>query len=152
MSHVKSLLAALALLASPQAFAGTCSFTPAGGTLVNFGTYFALTGDKDAQANLNFTCLPTGLELTVAYTVQISAGLSANALQRRLYFGGSALAYNLFTDPARTQVFGDGNGGTSVVAGSCTALCPVPVYGRLYGAQSGPAGPYSDAVTVQINF
>jgi len=146
-----ALLGLVALLPRP-AQAGTCTFALASSTLVNFGTYFALSGDKDQQGNIAFTCLPTGLELLVAYTVQINAGLSGNALQRRMFFGGSSLRYNLFADAARTQVLGDGTGGTTTVAGTCVALCNVPVFGRLYGAQSGPAGPYSDAVTVSINF
>lgn len=153
--HRRALLSigVFCLLALPRgAWAGTCSFTPSGGTLVDFGTYFALSGDVNRQGNLDFTCLPSGLELTVAYTLQISAGLSANQLDRKLYLGASALRYNLFRDPARTQVFGDGNSGTGIVAGSCATLCTVPVYGRLYAAQSGPAGPYSDAVTISINF
>lgn len=146
-------LALLALLALPQtAAAGTCSFTPTGGTLVNFGTYFALGGDVDRAGNISFICLPTGLELFVSYTLQISAGLSANQLERRMYFGGSSVRYNLFKDAARTQVFGDGTSGTGTVAGNCATLCLVPVYGRLYGAQSGPAGGYGDAVTININF
>lgn len=146
------LIGFFCLLALPRgAWAGTCSFAT-GGTLVDFGTYFALSGDVNRQGNLEFNCLPTGVELGVAYTLQIGAGLSANQLDRRLYMGASALRYNLFLDPARTQVFGDGNSGTGTVAGSCAALCTVPVYGRLYAAQSGPAGPYSDAVTISINF
>lgn len=147
------LAALLALLALPRgAWAGMCSFTPTGGTLVDFGTYFALSGDVDRQGDLNFTCLPTGLELLVSYTLQISAGISANQLDRRMYRGASSLRYNLFKDAARTQVFGDGNSGTGTVASSCATLCTVPVYGRLYGAQSGTAGGYTDAITISINF
>ena len=146
-------LALLGLLALPRtASAGTCSFTSSGGTLVDFGTYFALSGDVSRQGNLNFTCLPTGLELFVSYTLQISAGLSGDQLNRRMYFGGSSLRYNLFKDAAHAQVFGDGNSGTGIVASTCATLCTVPVYGRLYGAQSGNAGAYADAVTISINF
>jgi len=152
--RVRTALLLLAGLSGlPQtSHAGTCSFTPTGGTLVDFGTYFALGGDVNRQGNLNFTCLPTGLEVLVSYTLQISPGLSGDQLNRRMYFGGSSLRYNLFKDAARTQVFGDGNSGTGTVAGTCATLCTVPVYGRLYGAQSGTAGPHSDAITVQINF
>ena len=153
MKNLRPLLYLIVLLALPRgAWAGTCSFTPSGGTLVDFGTYFALSGDVNKQGNLNFTCLPTGLELFVSYTLQISAGISTNQLDRRMYMGASSLRYNLFKDAARTQVFGDGNSGTGTVAASCATLCTVPVYGRLYGAQHGTAGPYGDAVTISINF
>jgi len=119
---------------------------------VDFGVYIALGGDLNKQGNLNFNCLPTGLELLVNYTITLSSGLSGNQLERRMYQGAGSLRYNLFRDAARTQVFGDGNSGTATVAGSCVALCTVPVYGRLYGAQTGTAGGYADAVTVTINF
>jgi spore coat protein U-like protein len=153
MRSLSALLLLAGLLGLPQtSHAGTCSFSASGGTLVDFGTYFALGGDINKQGNLSFTCLPTGLEVFVSYTLQISAGLSTNQLNRRMYFGSSSLRYNLFKDAARTQIFGDGNSGTGTVAGTCATLCTVPVYGRLYGAQSGTAGPHSDAITVSINF
>ena len=149
----RRLLALLLLCAAPQsAWAGSCSFSTSGGTLVDFGLYIALGGDLNKQGNVSFNCLPTGLELLVNYTVTIGSGLSGNALERRLYQGAGSLRYNLFRDAARTQVFGDGSSGTATAAGSCVALCTVPVYGRLYGAQTGTAGGYADAVTVTINF
>ena len=149
----RRLLALALICACPQsAWAGSCSFSSSGGTLVDFGVYIALGGDLNKQGNLSFNCLPTGLELLVNYTVTLSSGLSGNVLERRMYQGAGSLRYNLFRDAARTQVFGDGNSGTATVAGSCAALCTVPVYGRLYGAQTGTAGGYADAVTVTINF
>ncbi len=153
--HHAALAILLGLSVMPRAaWAGTCSFSSSGGTLVDFGTYFALSGDLDRQGNISFTCLPSGLELFVSYTLQIGSGLSTDQLNRRMYMGASSLRYNLFKDAARTptQIFGDGNSGTATVAGTCLTLCTVPVYGRLYGAQSGTAGPYADAVTVSINF
>lgn len=157
MKHRNRLAAAglIAWLALPTlAQAGSCTFTPSGGTLADFGTYFALSGDVDRQGNLLFTCLPSvlPLELTVSYTVQVSSGLSANQLERRMYRGASSLRYNLFKDAARTQILGDGNSGTGILSGNCATLCTLPVYGRLYGSQSGTAGAYSDAVTITINF
>lgn len=156
MKHRNRLAAAglIAWLALPtQVQAGSCTFTPSGGTLTDFGTYFALGGNIDKQGNLLFTCVPTPiLELFVSYTVQVSSGLSANQLDRRMYRGASSLRYNLFKDAARTQVLGDGNSGTGILSGTCLTLCTLPVYGRLYGSQSGSAGAYSDAVTITINF
>lgn len=149
----RRLLALLLLCAAPQsAWASSCSFSASGGTLVDFGLYIALGGDLNKQGNVSFNCLPTGLDLLVNYTVTIGSGLSGNALERRLYQGAGSLRYNLFRDAARTQVFGDGSSGTATASGTCAALCTVPVYGRLYGAQTGTAGGYADAVTVTINF
>ena len=113
-------LLALALLCTcpPSAWAGSCSFASSGGTLVDFGVYIALGGDLNKPGNINFNCLPTGLELLVNYTVTLSSGLSGNQLERRMYQGAGSLRYNLFRDAARTQVFGDGTSGTATVAGS----------------------------------
>lgn len=146
-------LLAIGAVMPATSWAGSCVFTLSGSTLVDFGTYFSLGGDRDRQGNVQLTCVPTGLELFVSYTLQIGAGLSGTALDRRMYHGGSSLRYNLFKDAARTQVFGDGSNGTGTAAGTCVALCAaVPVYGRLYGAQGGPAGAYADAVSVTVNF
>jgi spore coat protein U-like protein len=152
LRHLAAAALLYGCLCSP-AQAGSCVFTLSGSTLVDFGTYFSLGGDRDQQGNVQLTCTPTGLEVIVSYTLQVGPGLSGNALDRRMYHGSSSLRYNLFKDAARTQVLGDGSSGTGVVTANCVALCAaVPVYGRLYGAQGGPAGAYADAVNVTVNF
>ncbi len=148
-----ALLLGWALLPGWAVAATSCTFTSSGGTLADFGTYFSLGGDKDVQGNVQLNCNATLPDIIVSYTLKIGPGLSGTALTRRMYNGSSSLRYNLFTDPTRTQIFGDGSSGTSFVNNTCALLCtPVPVYGRLYGSQGGTAGAYSDAVTVTVNF
>ena len=71
---------------------------------------------------------------------------------RRLTSGGNGLNYNMYLDPSRTQVFGDGSAGTSKVAGSCAATCIVTIYGRIFGGQSVPGGSYQDSILVTLEF
>ena len=62
------------------------------------------------------------------------------------------LSYNLFTNAARTTIWGDGSGGTGTV--NCIVLltlpCTLTVYGQVPALQNVSAGSYSDAVTVTV--
>ena len=65
------------------------------------------------------------------------------------------LPYNLFCDPAHTQIWADGSGQTCVINGGRVlllggSLTPYPVYGRIKGGHYVPAGSYSDMVTVEV--
>ena len=67
--------------------------------------------------------------------------------------GGNTLTYNLYTDPSRTQVWGDGTGGSNVSNGSGSgAAQTINVYGRISSGQTVPTGTYTDTITVTINF
>lgn len=153
---MRRLVTAIALLLPAAAGAQhSCGFDNPNGVLVDFGTYVALQGDDDATGTIDFTCVPDLLlGPAVAYTISISAGTgSAGSFSpRRLRFGGFGLDYNLYTDPARTTVWGDGTAGTATVGGLCAGSCSALVYGRIFGGQSGAAGPYSDEVVVTIDF
>ncbi len=93
-------------------------------------------------------------------TVEISDGTSSNALARTMLTGGGdPLAYNLYTDIARSTIWDEGSGaaGTGVVTDSGRGM-NVPwtseVFGRvtLLAAQSALPGIYSDDVTVTLVF
>jgi spore coat protein U-like protein len=66
--------------------------------------------------------------------------------------GPNILSYNLYKDPAFTQVFGDGTGGSTSISGLAsgpdTAL--VAVYGRLPAQTIPAAGAYSDTITATL--
>jgi spore coat protein U-like protein len=67
--------------------------------------------------------------------------------------GANVLNYNLFTDPTHLSMWGDGSGGTAIVAGSGTgSVTNVPVYGRVPGSQSVPSGSYADDIVITVNF
>jgi Uncharacterized secreted protein len=64
--------------------------------------------------------------------------------------GTSDLAYNLYTDPSRTLVWGDGINGSDVsVSGSRIDL---PIYGRIGARQNVPEGQYVDTIVLTISY
>jgi spore coat protein U-like protein len=69
--------------------------------------------------------------------------------------GAEALAYNLFTDAARTSVWGDGTSGTSVYSRANppnNSNVNLTVYGQIPPGQDVSAGTFSDTVSATINF
>jgi spore coat protein U-like protein len=67
--------------------------------------------------------------------------------------GGTPLAYNLYVDPARTRIWGDGvHAGTSTIGGRSDGRRRVDlaVYGRVWGRQSVAPGAYSDTVSITV--
>ena len=86
--------------------------------------------------------------------VTLSAGYSGSLLDRTMLSGTGELHYNLFIDPARQFVAGDGTQGSSPLQ-QAFAVIGVDVF-RFYGAiqprQSVPAGEYMDDVQVEVTF
>ncbi|MDX1803007.1 MAG: spore coat U domain-containing protein [Alcanivorax sp.] len=151
----------LVLIASAlplSAVAGSCSILTAdGSTLIDFATVSSLrTTPADGQGQISFSCTPDVLTPTtpVSYQVKIGSGNSGTFTPRQLmHSSGATLNYNLYTDSARTQIFGDGTAGTATVSGNCLLACvPVVVYGRIPINQWGPPGDYQDTVTVTLEF
>jgi spore coat protein U-like protein len=65
---------------------------------------------------------------------------------------GAELRYNLYVDPARRRVFGDGTGGTVALAGQVDGRRPATfaIYGFVPGGQRVRQGAYSDTVTIAL--
>jgi spore coat protein U-like protein len=89
--------------------------------------------------------------------VTLSIGPSAatgifNPRQMRQSGGSDALVYNLFTDSAMTQVWGDGITGGNVLQQKVTKnkTWNAIVYGNLPAQQNVSAGIYSDSLVVTI--
>ncbi len=142
------LAVGLLLALSPAKAQMNCTvFTRA----LNFGTYNAGTAPPlDITGRVDVRCLGTPFS---PYTILIGTGASGNASNRALFNGPNQLLYNLFTDPARTLIWGDGTGGTNTVSG----LPPprrqrFPIYGRVFGSQNVPAGAYGDTVDITVLF
>ena len=108
----------------------------------------------DSVANLTVRCQAQ----PGTYAVLIGPGLSGNQLARTMLAGaGQVLNYNLYRDPARTQIWGDGNPPTFLVTGARTAkgrptFYDHPVYGRIFGNQLPDPGTYTDTLMVTVLF
>lgn len=82
-------------------------------------------------------------------------GPSANLQGRRMSNGNDQMAYNLYTDAALMNAWGDGvDEATSLFSGVGTGSeQTTTIYGRIFGGQTGlPAGSYGDTVTVTVSY
>lgn len=126
---------------------------------VNFGNYSPFDGNPvDAVGNVRVSCSLLGLtSLLVSYDIRLSTGSSSSYFPRLMYSGTEVLEYNLYTDSARTMIWGDGSTGNSYVSdgyllGLLTVSRDYPVYGRLPAGQNVPAGVYSDVIVVTVDY
>ena len=119
---------------------------------VSFGHYNGISGAAtDVIATMSPTCT-TGKRYAISLDAGVGAGASASA--RMLTGpGGARLMYGIYTDAARTTVWGDGSSGTLLQSGSGNgAVAPLQIYGRIPAGQNPPAGAYSDTLTVTVTY
>lgn len=155
--------AAAALVAAAPAHAGTTS-TNLGVTAtvtancsvstnpVAFGNVDVLGGTNfDATGAVTVTCT-NGTSWSAAADVGTGAG--GTFATRKMSSGANLLDYSLYTDAARTTVWGDGSGGTATVSNTGSGVAQnFTVYGRVpLGQNSVPTGGYSDTVLVTITY
>lgn len=148
-------VAALACGARPSAAACLGTMSVSASTL-DFGNYNPLDPlARDATSTVTVTCnLIAGLGLLPVFSVSLSAG-SGSFTTRTLANGAPKLNYNIYTDFARSIVWG--NGSSSTVTQSYGALLSLgtvnfTAYGRIFAGQDRPAGNYGDTITVQVDF
>jgi spore coat protein U-like protein len=124
------------------------------GSTLNFGTSIdplQSHGAIDASTQLSVTCTRT-----TPYSVSLSAGANAGGLNafgsRAMKSGTNTLAYQLYLDAARSQVWGNGTN-SSVYAGTGTGSTQqLTIYGRLPSVAQAAPGDYTDTVTVTITY
>jgi spore coat protein U-like protein len=149
----KRLLILLALvvgtLYASDAHAQACTISA---TSVNFGSYNVFNGSPtDSTGTVTYRCNGSAHNITIGLTQ--GAGASFN--QRQMQKGSESLTYNLFVDASRTNIWGDGTGGTAVYSSANppnNTNVNLTVYGRVTAGQDVSAGTFSDTVTAVINF
>ena len=122
---------------------------------LNFGPYDPLgPSDSTSAGSITVTC-----DQSPAPTVSILVGPSSNGggfAPRRLRQAGGTdtLAYNIYTDPANTRIWGDGTGGTAMLTHRVQKNAPwsPTIYGRVRARQDVAVGNYSDAIAITIQF
>jgi spore coat protein U-like protein len=142
------VMAVAGVLGSAPAEAAKCTIWTAP---VIFGNYDVFTtAPLDSDSGLAFDCNGGARNVSIA----ISRGQSGTYFPRKLRKGTESLNYNLFLDPARTTIWGDGSGASETYfnrrPGSNYVI--VPIYARITAEQDVTAGAYADSVTVTINF
>ena len=110
----------------------------------------------NGAGNVTVNCSLIGIiSLLVAYQIQFSTGSSNSFSPRTMNYLSNQLGYNLYTDAARSIVWGNGSPGTSVVSdGYLLGLGPVirnyPIYLQIPPSQFVPAGVYNDTITITL--
>src|SRR5690349_21134751 len=100
---------------------------------MSFGGYnvFATT-PTDSVATISYTC--TKKEKSVRITLDRGASATFNRVMMK---GAELLAYNLYLEPTRTSVWGDGSSGTVTYTSTrpSNQRVDLPVYGRIPSLQ-----------------
>lgn len=150
MSLTRGILIALLFVMSGKCVAQACSVRT---DSLQFGFYDHLsTNDLEAEAGVYVTC-----EVTVRFNISLDAGTNSGGhfSPRRLAMPGGAgtLAYNIFRDPARIEIWGNGTGNTFIQSGTGTGVeRQFIAYGRLPAGQSAAVGRYVDVVLVLVEW
>ncbi len=119
---------------------------------LDFGSYDTETSAPlDVAGSIGVSC--RGNISTVL--LRLSPGSSGDAMNRQMVSANGVLGYNLFTNPNRTRVWGDGSGGTDLVArvgGRGRNDWDIPVYGRIFARQDPWPGDYVDNIVITVTF
>jgi spore coat protein U-like protein len=131
-----------------------CTITTAA---VAFGAYDPVVANASSALNGTGTVSVTCTN-GASTTVTLGQGSNANtgstdvAPARRLNDGGADfLTYSLYSNTARTAVWGN-TAGTGVAHTGTGLLTALTVYGAVDPGQNVPAGSYSDTVVATITF
>ncbi|MFT3726180.1 MAG: spore coat U domain-containing protein [Hyphomonadaceae bacterium] len=131
----------------------TCSVT---GNTISFGSYAPTApGDVKVAADISVTCKAFVLGV-ISYEIQLGPGIYGTLSDRKMSNGASLLSYNIYTNAARTIIWGDGAGGTGVVGDSyllalnATRTETVSMYAKLGAGQNVSAGSYSDTIVATV--
>lgn len=119
---------------------------------VNFGSVNTLSGaNVDATGGVTVTCT-NGTDWSAA--ADVGSGTGASLASRKMSSGSNLLDYSLYTDAARSSLWGDGTGSTAAVTGTGSGVAQdFTIYGRVPAGQTSvPAGSYADTVSVTITY
>ncbi|MGH7067217.1 MAG: Csu type fimbrial protein [Acetobacteraceae bacterium] len=130
-----------------------CSVSTTG---VSFGRYAGASRvPDDATGSITVSCTAE-TRATLAFSIGLIATAGAGSA-RVMRSASGRLAYQLYADSARTEIWGDGASGRMV---SFAAAVPAgrsnvqrfTVYGRIPPRQSVPPGTYQDQVVITLNY
>lgn len=138
---------------SANALLATCTVAATATSFSNYVATAATSDDGVGDVAVTCTALVVGLG---SYTVGLSTG-SGTYANRTLISGTKSLSYNLYSDPTRLIIWGDGTAGTQTMSDSYLILLTpttrhYTVYGRIPPGQSKPAGTYNDTVSVTVTY
>ncbi|WP_260928894.1 spore coat U domain-containing protein [Novosphingobium sp. 9] len=158
---VRAMLATCTLVLPVQtakAQVSVCALCSCGVTSTGlaFGNYDAgTTAPRDVNATVTVNCTSLA-QINGGAVISLSGGESGNPAARRMVKGADTLTYQIYSNTARTTVWGNGTGGTSTVTVSLTGLlsssATATAYGRIPARQFVRAGAYTDTVTITVTY
>ena len=113
---------------------------------LNFGDYTA--GQAQALDGTGIIRIRNCAGLTV--TIELDGGSSGSVNNRELRSTNGRLSYQLYRDPARSEVWGTGNDANRVQI--LDSDVSIQVFGRIFSGQNVPAGSYTDTISVTMTF
>jgi spore coat protein U-like protein len=125
-------------------------------TPIHFGNYDTFSSAPlDAIGTITVDCSGNVRRANVTLSVSSTSGtFKPRRMKRSLR--NDLLDYNVYTDAARTAIFGDGTGGTSRVRPSRPPgprvrwNASITMYGRIPPGQDVSAGTYADTLTATV--
>jgi len=124
-------------------------------TSVNFGAYDVfVTAPDDSTGTITILCDKNTSTVRTSISASPNSG-GFNPRKMRPATGTYLLNYNLFTNSARTTIWGDGTAGTStMISNNVRKGTPVTlnVFGRIPAGQDVGVGSYSEILTVTIAY
>ena len=131
----------------------TVSTTPMG-----FGNYDSFsTNPLDTAGTITVNCTLDVVKVNLTAGPSQTSGIF-NPRQMKRSGGTDLLNYNIFTDVARTIIFGNNTGGTAGIQLRRPHGRPAPwnqmitIYGRIPPGQDILVGGYSDSLTITIDW
>lgn len=153
--HAAVLRRALALVASLGALcwagaAGAAASCTVSITALAFGTFVGAQLNNTATATVD--CGGIGGNAFIPLTIAVNGG-GGTIAARRLVNGANQLSYQIYTDAARSIVWGNGTTGSTVAGSASNTVNSVhTVYGRVPAATTPPTGTYTDTLTFTVTF
>ena len=139
---VAPAMLALLFVAGP-ARAANCTVSPQN---LSFSLYDTFSNSaSDTVATITVDC-----DAETAFEIALGPGAGSYAA-RTMAGGADTMVYNLYVDPQRTLVWGDGTGGSNTVA-AVSAQGAFTVYARAPAGQNLRPGIYADVVSVTVTY
>jgi spore coat protein U-like protein len=143
-------LGGLATAVAPNS-AAACTITA---TAVSFGGYDPrAAGADDGIGSIALQCAPS----VSAPVVALGAGSSGAIAARTMRNGPTLLGYNIYSDAARTILWGNGASGSAITLTGGTVSggqrnFSHAIYGRIPAGQNVRAGSYGDTLVITVTF
>ena len=156
---MKALRLAAMLAAMSSGAKAACTVSATG---VMFGTYDGYAASPvDVTGTIRLTCDANSGANPIQIALNVGSVVAGGASYAERFMASSNvyLGYNLYTDPARATVWGDGSAGTQTVTAPASLAAnggtsTFTVYGRVRAGQRRytPTGAYSTSVTATATY